>query len=65
MEAFGNLLILRAGMINFRHAARQVFLLTLHLVHLLKTDRHSANTVRPEEKGRPEAGSRSGCLAAA
>ena len=36
MEALGNLLVLRAGVIDFSHATRQLFLLTLHLVHVLK-----------------------------
>ena len=36
MKSLRNLLIFRAGMINFRHAARQIFLLALHLVHMLK-----------------------------
>src|SRR6267154_861803 len=36
MESLGNLLVLRACVVNLSHAPRQVFLFALHLVYLLK-----------------------------
>src|SRR5712672_3033877 len=36
MEALGNLLVLRTCVVNFGHATREIFLLALHLVYMLK-----------------------------